>query len=275
MKSAIAMLLLCGIMVNAAEPDLTVRLSSCRSEFRTHDSTDKPGLIVRLQLIPAAGISLCDTEKLNPNLTVTDASGKKHKATAARIYRTEDDTQQIFAEYTIAKRPTGAKLQADGTLELTTAKDLVLHEPISVNLLAASEFKLGETTFTVTPAEANANKNNMEGERLRRAEITITYPAATTIMQISRCWLSEPQEGAESTESFTQELQFTTKLNDDATKKSTTLIIVDALHTPSLQISTCAEKNKIKQAFHFELTLSEVVEITPSAEAEQKQSKQP
>ena len=261
MKSGVAVLLLIGAVLQAEEADVAVQLASCRSEFRTHDSTNKPGFAVRLQLTPAPGLSLCETETLEPKLTVTDTNGKKHKATTARLHREENGSNKADAVFTIPKRPSGSKVKVEGEMRLTIARDLVQHAPQSINLLEGGKIMLGNTEFTLTPAAANATKNNREGERLRHAEVTLRYPAQISIMQISRCWEQEPHAEGECSEHYTQEVDYTTKSSEDGATKLTTIILADARPCPSLQISTCAEKKEITVPFHFEVTLSEAVEL--------------
>lgn len=273
MKIGVAVLLLVGSVLHATEPEVAVQLSACRAEFRTHDSSNKPGFSVRLELTPAPGFSLCATETLEPKLTAVDANGKKHKATAARMLQVEGAEGKAYAIFSIPKRPSGKKVKVEGQLELQIAKDMVRHEAQNINLLEGSTINLGGTEFTLIPDKENAEKKNKEGERLRHAELKLRYPAQVSIMQISRCWEQEPHAEGESSEHYTQEVDYTTTCSEDGTTKVTTIILEDVRPCASLQISTCAEKKNITVPFRFEVTLSEAVEIQtepPAAKSDEK-----
>ena len=273
MKLGVAVLLLVGSVLQATEPEVAVQLSSCRAEFRTHDSTNKPGFSVRLALTPAPGLSLCETESLEPTLTVVDAGGKKNKATTARLYYAQGNTSKTYAVFTLPKRPSGKKVTVEGQMKLQIAKDLVQHGAQSINLLEGGSMNLGGTAFTLTPAKANADKKNKEGARLRHAEVKLSYPAQICVMQISRCWEQEPQAEGEVCEDFTQEVDYSTTQSEDGATKVTTIILEDVRPCPTLQISTCAEKKTITVPFRFEVTLSEAVDIqteAPAAKSDEK-----
>lgn len=273
MKLGVAVLLLTGAVLSAEETDVAVQLASFRSEFRTHNYTDKPGFAVKLELTPAPGLSLCGTENLEPKMTAIDANGKKLKATTARLKTDVGGSDKAYAVFTIPKRPNGKKVKLEGEMQLTVARDLVQHAPQSINLLEDGKMTLGTTEFTVTPAKTNAAKKNREGERLRHAEVTLSYPAQLSIMQISRCWEQEPGAEDAAADSYTQELDYSTTLSKDGTTKTTTIELQDVRHCPMLQISTCAEKKNITVPFHFEVTLSEAVELQSTEPKQQSDKK--
>ena len=271
-KHAIPFLVWSCCSLAMAQPEVSVQLASTRTEYRTHDETAKPGFAIKLELTPAPGISLVETEKLSPNLTITDATGKKHKASSARIYAADDGSGKSYAEFTTAKRPSGAKVKIEGTLHLTVARDKKLHEPFSFDLLgAAHSVQVGEITFHLEPHADNAQKANRDGERLHRAQVALRYPASVTIMQISRHWAVDDEEHDLHTSMFIQELDHKTTLSENGEEQTTNLVLVDALLCPTLQISTCTEKKSVALPLHFDVTLSEAIEISlPSEETTEK-----
>lgn len=255
-----------------AQPEVSVQLASTRTEYRTHDESAKPGFSIRLELTPAPGVSLIETEKLLPQLTVIDALGKRHPASSARIYTAEDGSNKSYAEFTTVKRPSGAKVTIEGTLHLTVARDKKQHEPFSIDLLGGeTSVKRGEITFHLKPHEENAGKGNRAGDRLHRAQLALRYPASVTIMQISRHWAVDDEENDLHTSLFIQELDYKTTLSENKEEQTTDLVLVDALVQPTLQISTCTEKKELSLPLHFDVTLSEAVEITvPNEENSEK-----
>lgn len=272
LKRAIPFLLWGCCSLATAQPEVSVQLASTRTEYRTHDETAKPGFALKLELSPAPGISLVETEKLKPELTITDALGKKYKAASARIYASNDGSGKSYAEFTTTQRPSGAKIKIEGTLNLTVARDKKLHAPFSFELLGEERsVQVGDITFHLTPHADNAQKGNRDGERLHRAQVALRYPASVTIMQISRHWVVDDEEHDLHTSLFIQELDYKTTLSENKEEQTTNLVLVDALPCPTLQISTCTEKKDISLPLHFDVTLSEAVEISlPEEETTEK-----
>lgn len=250
-----------GLLITAglsfAQTEVSVQLHSCRSEFRPHDSTDKPGFGVKFELTPAADVTMIETEHLGSTITLTDDKGSKYTPSTARLY-TEDG--KTYAKFTYKKRPSGSKIKLSGELDISLAKNVAKHSNIKADALAPTSVQINGSTFNITPAAANADKGNKEGERLRRAEISLQYPANITIMQIARQW------GPESADAFVQEIDFSTTVSQDNTTKTTTFVLVDALPAPLLEISTCTETKGIKLPVNFDVTLSGVT--TPPAAQE-------
>ncbi len=251
-------LLTIGLCIcHADQPEVSVQLAAARTEYRTHDNSATPGFNIKFELIPAPGISFCDTEALSPELTVTDTNGTKHKAAIARLVT--ESTGKAYASFSTKKRPTGHKLTIEGTLHIHIAKDLTKHTPVKIDLISPSDLHIGNDIIKIIPAATNANAANREGERLRRAELSLQYPAKLNIIQIARQWF--PDAGPEP--DFSQNVEFETTLNEDQTTKTTTFILVDVLTSPSLQISTCSEEKSLQLPIKFDLGLSEAVNLTP------------
>lgn len=257
MKKLLPIILIVGGCISLAQPEVSVKLSSCRTEYRPHDATDKPGFGVKLELQPSAGISIFETENLHSSITLNDEFGKKAKPETAGIF---SESGKTFAKITFKKRPEGKKVKLEGSLKISIAKNVVVHDHVRPDLLQASTIQLGDVSFNITPAEENANKGNREGERLKRAEIKVSYPASVTIVKITRRW------GEDADTAFSQDIDFSTTVSEDNSTKTTTVILVDALPTPTLQISTCSEKSDIDIPVGFDITLSGAVEITTPQE---------
>ena len=249
-------LFMCG-SISYAQPEVSVQLRSCRTEYRPHDATDKPGFGVKLELIPAAGVSIFETENLPTTVTLNDETGNKIKTATAGIFTHDGKT---YAKLTFKKRPCGTKVNLVGELKLSIAKNVTVHDRVTPDLLQPSSVQIGGAAFNITPAADNAQKGNREGDRLKRAEISLSYPADVTIMKIARKW------GQDDDVSFAQDVDFTTTVSEDSTTKITTVVLVDALPTPTLLISTCAEKSDINTPVAFDITLSGATEITTTQE---------
>lgn len=257
MKSALPLLIFGLCICHAEQPEVSVQLASARTEYRTHDDSATPGFNIKFELTPAPGINFCDTETLTPELTVTDANGTKHKAAIARLVTA--DSGKAYASFSTKKRPTGHKLSVEGTLHIRIAKGLTKHAPAKIDLISPSELHLGNDPIKIVPAAANANASNREGERLRRAELSLQYRADLNIIQIARQWFPD----ADPEPDFSQNVEFETTLSEDQSTKTTTLILVDVLSSPSLQISTCAEEKSLQLPIKFDIGLSEAVNLSP------------
>lgn len=249
-------LISCGC-ISLAQPEVSVQLSSCRTEYRPHDSTDKPGFGVKLELVPVAGVSIFETENLTSTVTLMDESGKKAKPSTAGVF---SENGKTFVKLTFKKRPEGIKVKLEGALKLSIAKNVTVHDHVTPDLLQPSSVQIGGVSFNITPAAENANKSNREGDRLKRAEISLSYPASVTIMQIARKW------GQDEDIAFAQDIDFSTSASEEQSTKTTHIVLVDALPAPTLQISTCTEKSDIDIPVGFDITLSGAVEITTPQE---------
>ena len=245
-----------GSLIGFAQNEVAVELSSCRSEYKTHDESEKPGFGVKLLITPSNGISLSETETLEHTLSLTDATGKKQQPSTARLVIIEEQQGKAYAEFTFKNRPTGAKVELDGSLKLTVAKDVQTHAPTQIPLITASSVVLRDATCQVIPAESNGAKGNREGDRIKRAEVTLKYPEHIEIVRIERQWAVDTDSELND---YTQKIQYKTTIENGT--KSTTLSLVDVIETPSLQISTCAEKKDIELPVRFTLTLSEAIKL--------------
>ncbi|MBE6417063.1 MAG: hypothetical protein E7033_01200 [Akkermansiaceae bacterium] len=257
MKVLLPFLIIGLCICHAEQPEVSVQLASARTEYRTHDNSATPGFNLKFELTPAPGISFCDTDALTPELTVTDTNGTIHKAAIARLITT--DSGKAYASFSTKKRPTGHKVSVEGTLHIRIAKGLTKHTPVKIDLIHPSDLHLGNETIKIVPAAANASAANREGERLRRAELTLQYRAELNISHIARQWFPD----AAPEPDFSQNVDFETTLSEDQTTKTTTFILVDVLSSASLQISTCTEEKSLQLPIKFELGLSEAINHTP------------
>lgn len=265
MKFLLPLLIFGRCICQADQPEVSVQLASARTEYRTHDSSAAPGFNIKFELTPAPGISFCDTEALTPELTVTDANGSKHKAAIARLVTA--GSGKAYASFSTKNRPTGQKFSVEGTLHINIAKGLTKHVPTKVDLIHPSDLHLGNDIIKIVPAAENANEANREGERLRRAELSLQYQAGLNIIQIARQWFPD----AAPEPDFSQNVEYETTLSEDKSTKTTTFILVDVLVSPSLQISTCTEAKSLQLPIKFEIGLSEAVNLSSDKAAQPTQ----
>lgn len=258
LKKLLPLLFLAGGCVSYAQGEVSVQLSSCRSEYRTHDATNKPGFGVKLELIPSAGVTVFESVSLSTSIVLCDGSGNKTKPTTASII---EENGKTYAKLTFKNRPDGKQVKLEGSLKLPIAKHVTVHDNVKPDLLQASSVQIGGVNFEILPAAGNAANGNREGDRLKRAELQLRYPASVTITQIARQW------GAESESTFAQEIDFTTTTSEDQSTKTTSFILVDALPCPTLTISTCTEKLDVEVPVGFNITLSDAVEIQQETES--------
>ena len=258
LKKLLLIILMASGCVSYAQGEVSVQLSSCRSEYRTHDATNKPGFGVKLELIPSAGVTVFESVSLSTTIVLCDGSGNKTKPTTASII---EENGKTYAKLTFKNRPDGKQVKLEGSLKLPIAKHVTVHDNVKPDLLQASSVQIGGVNFEILPAAGNAANGNREGDRLKRAELQLRYPASVTITQIARQW------GAESESTFAQEIDFTTTTSEDQSTKTTSFILVDALPCPTLTISTCTEKLDVEVPVGFNITLSDAVEIQQEPES--------
>lgn len=258
LKKLLLIILMASGCVSYAQGEVSVQLSSCRSEYRTHDATNKPGFGVKLELIPSAGVTVFESVSLSTSIVLCDGSGNKTKPTTASII---EENGKTYAKLTFKNRPDGKQVKLEGSLKLPIAKHVTVHDNVKPDLLQASSVQIGGVNFEILPAAGNAANGNREGDRLKRAELQLRYPASVTITQIARQW------GAESESTFAQEIDFTTTTSEDQSTKTTSFILVDALPCPTLTISTCTEKLDVEVPVGFNITLSDAVEIQQEPES--------
>lgn len=241
------------------QTDVSVEIASCRTVYRTHDATDNPGFSVKLKLTPAAGIHVTENETLPLDVHLIDSQRNKQKSHSGRLVRSEHDGH-LYAAYTFKKRPTGAEVKIEGNIAITIAKDVQQETPQAINLISASEFSLRNAPFKVIPAASNANKSNREGNRLKRAEITLSYPQNINLMSIARQWSSDLPSDSQQNAHFSQEVLYTT-VTDEQGNKLTQFVLVDVLESPIIQFTTCSETNSTTLPVSFIITLSEASQI--------------
>ena len=258
LKKLLLIILMASGCISYAQGEVSVQLSSCRSEYRTHDATNKPGFGVKLELIPSAGVTVFESVSLSTSIVLCDGSGNKTKPTTASII---EENGKTYAKLTFKNRPDGKQVKLEGSLKLPIAKHVTVHDNVKPDLLQASSVQIGGVNFEILPAAGNAANGNREGDRLKRAELQLRYPASVTITQIARQW------GAESESTFAQEIDFTTTTSEDQSTKTTSFILVDALPCPTLTISTCTEKLDVEVPVGFNITLSDAVEIQQEPES--------
>ena len=258
LKKLLLIILMASGCVSYAQGEVSVQLSSCRSEYRTHDATNKPGFGVKLELLPSAGVTVFESVSLSTSIVLCDGSGNKTKPTTASII---EENGKTYAKLTFKNRPDGKQVKLEGSLKLPIAKHVTVHDNVKPDLLQASSVQIGGVNFEILPAAGNAANGNREGDRLKRAELQLRYPASVTITQIARQW------GAESESTFAQEIDFTTTTSEDQSTKTTSFILVDALPCPTLTISTCTEKLDVEVPVGFNITLSDAVEIQQEPES--------
>lgn len=258
LKKLLPLLFLAGGCVSYAQGEVSVQLSSCRSEYRTHDASNKPGFGVKLELIPSAGVTIFESVSLTTSILLSDDTGSKAKPNSASII---EENGKKYAKLTFKNRPDGKQVKLEGSLKLPIAKNVTVHDNVKPDLLQPSSVQIGGVNFEILPAAGNAAGGNREGDRLKRAELQLRYPASVTITQIARQW------GTEAESSFAQEIDFSTTTSEDNSTKTTTFVLVDTLPCPTLTISTCTEKLDVEVPVGFNITLSNAVEINQEPES--------
>lgn len=244
-----------------AQPEVEVKLASCRTEYRTHDSTDKPGFGIKLSLTPGKDISFLDTEALEPSITLIDANGRKIKPTTASVYPTENGKGKATAKFTFKQRPSGSKIRLEGTLKLKIASHVTVKTSIPVNLLAHTRVQPNVFPIDFEPDAANSARGNKEGDRLKRAVVRFRYPACVKILKIARQWEADDFPTVDSAVDYAQDVYFTTSKDKDEKIQIVEIHLVDVKPTAILTMATCTEKKEIEIPLCFDISLSEVVEI--------------
>ncbi len=186
-KSSILCLLLClSCLCEARQEGVTVKLRSCRTEYRTHNSSTTPGFSCTLELVPPPGYKMCESTSLAGIIRVKDAAGSTRLAERGAIIITPDE--RALTTFTCSVRPTGSKIELEGDLLVTVAKERTAHAPVALNMLGNSEHQLGSSLIKVQPSSANAARNNREGAKLRCAELKLSCSSGATIRRVERVW---------------------------------------------------------------------------------------
>lgn len=250
-------------MSSMAAPEVVAKLSSCRTEFRPHNSTDKPGFVVNISLTPGKDITLLDTEDLEQSVTLIDSKGGKSTPNTARIYPAEDGSGKAMAELTFKKRPSGSKVKLKGSLFLSVASDVKEITPIKVNLQEPSRFMMGVFPIVLQPDKENTARSNREGGRLKRAVVRFRYPNCMKILRIARQWEADNFPTLDFAADYSQEIFFTSSPAADDPKIGVAEVhLLDVKPTLSLSISTCMESKEVEIPLNVEISLSGVTEIT-------------
>lgn len=185
----IALLMMC-CCVNpgmAAPQGVSVELRSCRTEYRTHNSSTAPGLICTLELVPPPGMQMCESASLTGVIRVKDARGSVFIADRRGVEIGSDN--RALTTFTLRRRPSGNRIELQGALLVTVAAERTAHEPVPVSMTEPAELKLSDSlTIKTTPSSLNGSTRNREGGKIRRAELELSAPRGITIRRIERVW---------------------------------------------------------------------------------------
>ncbi len=234
----------------AQQNGVSVQLRSCRTEFRPHNRTSFPGFSCTLELIPPAGYYMCESASLTGTIRVKDATGTVRLAERGAIVISPDN--RALTTFTCSTRPTGKQVELEGELLVTIAKARTAHPHIAVNMLEASEHRLGDTIVKIEPQRANAAKSNREGTKLRSSELTMTCSPGTTIRRVERVW---PGENGSL---LTQPVEIT-PIGGNAYEMQ----MWDTNPTEFVRIVTVKSPQREKVRFRLGVTLGEVTVLRP------------
>lgn len=244
-------LLLCApVICEAQQASVSVKLRSCRTEYRTHDSATAPGFSCTLELLPPPGFHMCESTSLTGTIRVKDATGTVRLADRGAIIITPDN--RALTTFTCSTRPTGAKVEIEGDLLVTVAKTRTAHSPVAMSMVGLSVHRLGEATIKVQPAPGNAAWANREGAKMRCANITMTCSAGTTIRRVERVW-----KGLNG-ELFTQPVEIT-PIGGNAY----TMQMWDSNPTEFVRVVTVKAPQREKVRFRLNVSLGEVTPLRP------------
>lgn len=186
MKNLLFSILLCSLsLCEAQQSGVSVRLHSCRTEFRTHYNTSAPGLSCTLELIPPPGMKMCESAMLSGTVKVKDER-TTHMAERNAIIITPDN--RAFTTITCNTRPTGGRIEIQGELQVTVAEERTPVNSVEVDMLKKATHDFGVATVTIAPAASNSQKHNREGSIIRNADLSLTCNGGLVIRRVERVW---------------------------------------------------------------------------------------
>ena len=186
MKKLLFSILLCSLsLCEAQQSGVSVRLHSCRTEFRTHYNTSAPGLSCTLELIPPPGMKMCESAMLSGEVKVKDAR-TIHQAERSAIVITPDN--RAFTTISCTTRPTGGSIEIQGELQVTVAEERTPVNSVEVSMLEKATHDFGVASVTITPAASNSQKHNREGAMIRNADLSLTCRGGLVIRRVERVW---------------------------------------------------------------------------------------
>lgn len=179
-------LLLCALsFCDAAQNGVDVRLRSCRTEYRTHNSAMAPGFSCTVELIPPDGMRMCESTMLSGVIRVKDRRSVR-LAELGPITITPDN--RAFTTISCPSRPHGTSVELQGEAQVTVAKERIASSHAAVSMLNPSEHDMKVAQLIITPSANNAQKRNREGTHLKRAELALTCTEGMTIRRVERVW---------------------------------------------------------------------------------------
>lgn len=250
LKTIAILLSSCSGLLMAAQQEVGVQLRSCRTEYRTHSRSTAPGLVCTLELIPPAGMYMCESANLAGIIRVKDSSGLVRMADRRSVDISPDN--KAYTTFTLSQRPSGSKIEIQGELTVTVASERTAHAPVKVNMLEKSELPLSQDmNLQVTPSSSNARSSNKEGDKLRRAELHIVCPQGVSIRRVERVWMGM------SGEVYTQPVEMEETERSPFNKVK--IVLWDADVTEQLRIVTVRSPRRAKANFRFDVSLGEVI----------------
>lgn len=265
MKKALLLLLSCCFGLLQAEPEVDVQLRSFRIEMKNHEDATAPELSLLLEFTSAEGLSVCETAKLPGKIKITDVLGKSQACEPSELKQAADSTRSAQAEISLPHRPKGDKIQIEGEVEVSVATEQTTHPRQAVDLLEPRSFLLAGAVWKAEPDQGNRDPKNIDGAKLRHAEVALHYPKDVDILRIDRVWNASTPDADSEAAGYVQELKFQTKPSPNGNGKISTLELWDAAPAEQLQITTGKELHKVKVPIRFTLSLGEISELTPAA----------
>lgn len=242
----LAVLTCCGASVVAAPAGVSVELRSCRTEYRTHDSSTSPGLCCTLELVPPEGMQMCESAVLSGVIRVKDARGSISLADLRGVEI--DSNNRALTSFSLRRRPSGNKIELQGELVVTVATERTAHATLSVDMLVAGELKLSDTVAVrTTPSRLNSSTRNREGGKIRRAELGLSCPEGLTIRRVERVWYGIRGE------EYTQPVEL-----ESTGRNAYRIELWDANLTEHLRIVTVRNPRRERVSFRMQVTLGNV-----------------
>ena len=239
-----------SFVCEAQQSPVTVQLRSCRTEYRTHNSATAPGFSCTLELLPPPGFSMCESTLLTGTIRIKDATGAIRLADRGPIVITPDN--RALTTFTCSTRPTGSKVEIEGELLVTVAKERTAHPPVPMSMVGLSVHRMGDSTIKVQPAPGNASWSNREGTKMRCANMKMTCSSGSTIRRVERVW-----KGING-ELYTQPVEIT-----PIGGNTFSMQMWDTNPTEFVRVVTIKAPQREKVRFRLDVSLGEVMPLRP------------
>lgn len=238
-----------------AEPMAHATLTGLRCIFPSLHDVSRHRLLLRVEVksdTPGWRVMGADTNELR--IKAEDAEGRKYASELCEWEALPKDATSRSASFLFLLRGRMPWLEVDECIRVQLAENLEVERIRGVSLTEQGSLCIGKEEAQCLPDAANSAPQNRDNDgALRRAGLTIIFPAAVNLLKVSRVW-----EGGDDAEAhpYAQEIEITHGEESEG-KRSAHIVLWNAAQRETLEITTCTGVSVVDVPLKFRAMLGD------------------